>query len=280
MENKLKVVIPTDFTVQGDYAYVMVNNLTNKLDMDITFLHVLGVPDTVTMDQNGNIETCGEIDVDFVVKQKEMAEEKLNDLKDKHGDKIKTELILGKVTTGIIDYAETNDFDLIVMGTKGASGLTERVIGSEAQIIARKSNVPVLSLMCDRSDFDLQKIVVVNNYLELKNDVKVDLLTKIQASFASEIHLLQITDDLSENIIEDIEDKMNDFATKNGLSNYKTHVLKDEDIENGVIHFNQMNNIDMVCIGTRGKGGFFHNSAAESLINHMYKPVITYRIKS
>lgn len=280
MENKLKVVIPTDFTVQGDYAFVMVNNLAEKLDMDITFLHVLGVPDTVTMDSDGNIETCGEIDVDFVVKQKEMAEEKLNDLQQKHGDKVKTELILGKVTTGVIDYAEKNNFDLIVMGTKGASGLTERVIGSEAQVIARKSNVPVLSLMCDRSGFDLQKIVVVNNYSELGKDNKVDLLTKIQASFNSEIHLLQITDDFSDENVKFIKANMDDFAENNGISNYKTHVLKDEDIENGVIHFNQMNNMDMVCIGTRGKGGFFHNSAAESLINHMYKPVISYRIKS
>ncbi len=280
MNNKLKVVIPTDFTVQGDYAYVMVKNLAEKLDMDVTFLHVLGVPDTVTMDSDGNIDTCGEIDVDYVVKQKEMAQEKLALIKKQHGDHIKTALVLGKTTTGIIEYAENNNYDLIVMGTKGSSGLSERVVGSEAQVIARKSNVPVLTLMCDRSDFQLQKIVVVNNYNEVKSNTKLDILLKLQSSFASEIHLLQITDDLSEDNKGKIEAAMKEFAANNGIENYVTHILKDSDIENGVIHFNQINNMDMVCIGTKGTGGFFHNSAAESLINHMYKPVITYRIKA
>jgi nucleotide-binding universal stress UspA family protein len=279
MENKIKVLIPTDFSVQGEYAYIMVNNLSKKLAMEVTFLNVLNVPDTVTLSNEGEIETCGEIDIDFVAKQKEMAERKLAEIKSVHGDHIQTDLVFGKTTTGIIKYAEENSFDFIAMGTKGASGVAERIVGSEAQVIARKSEVPVLSLMCDRSEFDLQKIVLVHNFEENQKQ-ELGLLEKLVTAFASEIHLLQITDDLAADKVQEIEQKMDDFAKSNAISEYKKHVLKDEDVENGVIHFNQMNNIDLVCIGTHGTGGFFKSSAAESLINHMYKPVITYRIKS
>lgn len=278
MEKKINVLIPTDFSVQGEYAFIMVDNLSKKMEMEVTFLHVLNVPDTVTLSADGTVDTCGEIDVDFVVKQKEMAERKLAELRNIHGDHIQTALVFGKTTTGIINYAEQNNFDFIAMGTKGSSGISERIVGSEAQVIARKSAVPVLSLMCDRSEFDLKKMVLVHNFEENQKQ-ELGLLKKLVKAFQTEIHLLQITDDTSAENVAAIEQKMEAFAKENELEGYAKHVLKDNDVENGVIHFNQMNNMDLVCIGTHGTGGFFRSSAAEALINHMYKPVITYRIK-
>jgi hypothetical protein len=74
---RLKILIPTDFSVQAEFAYLMVKKLEEKTSINIHFLHVLNVPDTVSMDSRGDIQTCGEIDVNFVVKQKEIAEIKL-----------------------------------------------------------------------------------------------------------------------------------------------------------------------------------------------------------
>jgi hypothetical protein len=73
----LKVLIPTDFSVQAEYAYLMVKKLEEKIPVEIHFIHVLGVPDTVTMDKNGNIQTCGEISVDYVVSQKTIADREI-----------------------------------------------------------------------------------------------------------------------------------------------------------------------------------------------------------
>lgn len=277
MENKIKVVIPTDFSIQGEYAYVMVKNLSDRLDMDVTFLHVLSVPDTVEMDVNGNISTCGDIDVSFVEKQKEMAERKLNEIKATHGDHLNTAVVLGKTTTGIINYAEQNNYDLIVMGTKGASGITERIVGSEAQIIARKSTVPVLSLMCDRSNFELKNIVLVHDF-KVNGKQNLGLLSKFMQSFGTKVHLLEVSSGKEADKAV-ILSNMEKFAQNNDIPSYESHVLFDKDIEAGVIHFNQMNNMDMVCVGTQGKGSIFSSDAAEGLINHMYKPVITYRTK-
>jgi nucleotide-binding universal stress UspA family protein len=57
-------------------------------------------------------------------------------------------------------------------------------------------------------------------------------------------------------------------------------MLNDNDVENGVIHFNQTQEMDIICIGTHGKGGLFHQSATEKLINHLFKPIITYHLKN
>jgi nucleotide-binding universal stress UspA family protein len=249
----------------------MVKKLEEKIPVEIHFIHVLGVPDTVTMDNKGNIETCGDISVDYITSQKNIAERKLEDLKTLYGNDITTHLELGKLTDKIISYSKTHHFDLIVMGTKGAWGLKEKLSGSETQIIARQSTIPLLSLMCDRSDLLIKNILLVHD---------LNLLHKLIKAFDTKVHLLQITKDSEESTKKSIISNMNSFALSNSLSNYDMHVLNDSDVENGVIHFNQMQEMDIICIGTHGKGGLFHHSATEKLINHLFKPIITYHLKN
>jgi nucleotide-binding universal stress UspA family protein len=274
---KLKVLIPTDFSVQAEYAFLMVKKLAEKAEVETHFLHVLNVPDTVSMDLQGNIQTCGEIDVKYIVSQKEIAERKLNNLKSLYGAHLNVKLLLGKTTETILDFSQGSGFDLIVMGTKGAWGMKEKISGTETQMIARKSKVPVLSLMCDRSELLIKNILLVHNFHE-KGSQDLSFLHKLIKAFQPKIHFLHITPERTDARLEEIKEAMNSFALINQLDNVAMHILNDKDVENGVIHFNQMNDVDMVCIGTHGKGGLFHSSATEKLINHMFKPIISFHL--
>jgi nucleotide-binding universal stress UspA family protein len=273
----LKVLIPTDFSVQAEYAYILVNRMAQKAAVEIHFLHIMNVPDTVTMDENGEISTCGEIDVDYVRSQKNIAVRKLEALKEAYGIDIQTHIQLGKTSQQIIRFAEDNKFDLIAMGTKGAWGLKEKLSGTGTQMVARKSSVPVLSLMCDRSNLEINHILLVHKFDD-KHEQDLNLLNKIIRLFQPQVHLLQICTSKAENQ-DKIVESMDRFAVKHEIQNPVFHILQDSDVESGVIHFNQMNNMDLVCIGTHGKGGFFHSSATEKLINHMFKPIISFHLK-
>jgi nucleotide-binding universal stress UspA family protein len=276
---RLKILIPTDFSVQAEFAYLMVKKLEEKIITDIHFLHVLNVPDTVTMDTKGEIQTCGEIDVNYVLKQKEIALRQLDNLKALYGNQINVHLVLGKTTDAILNFSNSNAFDLIVMGTKGASGIKEIVSGTEAQIIARKSQIPLLSLMCDRSDLQIENVLLVHNFINPKNE-GLTLLHKLIKAFSTKVHLLQITSGQVESEKTKAEADMKQFAELNNIENYACHLINDKDVENGVIHFNQMNNMDLICIGTHGKGGLFHQSATEKLINHLFKPIISFHLNN
>lgn len=275
----LKILIPTDFSVQAEFAYLMVKKLEEKTTIDIHFLHVLNVPDTVTMDSNGEIQTCGEIDVNYVIKQKEIAIRKLENLKVLYGSYINVHLVLGKTTDAILDFSNANSFDLIVMGTKGSSGIKEILSGSETQIIARRSKTPLLSLMCDRSDLQIQNVLLVHNFSNPKME-GMTLMHKLIKAFNTKVHLLQITSGQVESEKARVEADMKQFAELNGIENYACHLINDKDVENGVIHFNQMSNMDIICIGTHGKGGLFHQSATDKLINHLYKPIISFHLNN
>jgi len=275
----LKVLIPTDFSVQAEYAFLMVKKLEEKMPLDIHFIHVLSVPETVTMDKSGNFKTCGEISVDYLYSQKEIIERKFHDLKVSYGSETQTHLVLGKLTDKIVSYSKENNFDLIVMGTKGAWGLKEKLSGSETQIIARQSTIPLLSLMCDRSDLIIENILLVHNFTKPKNE-NLDLLHKLIIAFNTKVHLLQIIKNLNDENKSAILAQMDEFAKANSISNFDKHLLNDSDVENGVIHFNQMKNMDLICIGNHGKVGIFHKSSTEKLINHLFKPIISYHLKN
>ena len=274
----LKILIPTDFSVQAEFAYLMVKKIEEKIPIEVHFLHVLAVPDTVSMDAKGEIQTCGEIDINYVVKQKEIAERKLANIKSIYGTHIQTYLVLGKTTDAILNFSAINHFDLIVMGTKGSWGLRETLSGSETQIIARKSKTPLLSLMCDRSDLNIQNILLVHNFSNpVQEDIK--LFHKLIKAFEPKLHFLQITSSNTADDYSSVEANMKRFASLNNIAIYECHLINDKDVENGVIHFNEMSNMDLICIGTHGKGGMFHQSATEKLINHLFKPIISFHLR-
>lgn len=275
----LKILIPTDFSVQAEFAYLMVKKLEEKVAVEVHFLHVLNVPDTVTVSELGEIQTCGEIDVNYVITQKEIAERNLANLKSLYGSQVQTHLVFGKLTDAILNFSEANHYDLVVMGTKGAWGIKEKISGSETQFIARRSRIPLLSLMCDRSDLAIRNILLVHNF---SNPVQEDLklVHKLIDIFNIKLHFLQIISGNSETEISAVVSTMHRFAEMNNIVNYDCHVINDKDVENGVIHFNQMVDMDIICIGTHGRGGVFHHSATEKLINHLFKPIISFHLNN
>ncbi len=273
----LKILIPTDFSVQAEFGYLMVKKLEEKIPLDIHFMHVMNVPDTVSLDADGLIQTCGEIDTRFITQQKDIADRKLANLKTIYGSHINTHLVLGKLTDAILTFSAANHFDLVVMGTKGAWGIKEKLSGSETQIIARKSSVPLLSLMCDRSEMTISNILFVHNFANPVIE-KLSLMHKLIRAFGVKLHFLQITTGKAVDEFDAVGKQMKKFAELNHIENYECHLINDKDVENGVIHFNQMNDMDMVCIGTHGKGGIFHLSATEKLINHLFKPIISFHL--
>jgi nucleotide-binding universal stress UspA family protein len=61
-----------------------------------------------------------------------------------NGIDVNTVVLEGKIADSLVDYANNNGFDLIVMATHGRSGLARWVIGSVADKILHCSTIPVL----------------------------------------------------------------------------------------------------------------------------------------
>ena len=83
-----------------------------------------------------------------MAKQTEKAEEILAKARERIGDfpegQLETEAIEGSAAEVILDAAEVHKADLIVLGTRGISGIAALLLGSEALKVASHAKCPVM----------------------------------------------------------------------------------------------------------------------------------------
>ncbi|NJN40895.1 MAG: universal stress protein [Flammeovirgaceae bacterium] len=93
--------------------------------------------------------------------------------------------------------------------------------------------------------------------------------------------MLRILKERDEHKRDSIFNAMQEFVEQHGISNFAVHFITDKDVEKGVEHFNQLEEMDILCMGTHKRSGIEHllkGSITEKLVNHLRKPMITYHL--
>jgi nucleotide-binding universal stress UspA family protein len=171
-----KILVPCDFSKPAVNAFRLALDIAQQSKGAIHLLNVVDLPvlhDTVLMPVL-NFEQR------LLKELREKAEQEFRKLEEKYNTgKIKkiVKVQFGATSRTILDYAEAESVDVIVMGSHGASGLREIFIGSNAEKIVRKANVPVL---ITKGNTKAQVIdIVFPNTLEI--DQQEDLVMKVKA---------------------------------------------------------------------------------------------------
>ena len=278
---KLKVLIPTDFSLQAEFAGQMAGKLSEWADVELHYIHVIHLPSHISLSKDGSFISDGEMDVRDFNKYKHSAENHLQLLKENNPG-VETHIAYGGMKATVVKFAKQHHFDLILIGTKGVYGLREKLTGSETQHIVRRSEVPVMSLMCDRSDVAIRNVLFVHDFSSNEKH-NIGILKLILTATKAKLHLLFVARKESDQQIEEVKVRMKKFAEIFGHSDFEIHIHKDRNLVHGVTHFNQMKEMDMVCIGTHGRKGInqvVYSSPVEKLVNHLFKPILTYHLES
>jgi nucleotide-binding universal stress UspA family protein len=140
-----RILAPTDFSAASDAALDCARRLAAGFGASMHLLHVL--PDVSASDGAGS-----EL---FVTEAPEARSMRLIDARDRLQHRITaddratlratSEVIFGSPAQIIVDYAADNQFDLIVMGTHGRTGMAHLLIGSVAERVVRTAGCPVLT---------------------------------------------------------------------------------------------------------------------------------------
>ncbi|WP_049984051.1 universal stress protein [Halorubrum sp. BV1] len=114
----------------------------NYPDASITALHVV---DPSEFSAAMGIEGAATYS-DVVESHEDTAEELLAEMSErvaKRGVSIETEYVVGDVDRSIVEYIDDHDIDHVVIGSHGRSGATRVLLGSVAESVTRRSQVPV-----------------------------------------------------------------------------------------------------------------------------------------
>ena len=138
-----RILVPLDFSANSTRALDYAHAVARKFDAAIHLVHVCEVPSMLT----ASMDAYAIAYADWSRRLGEEAETQLNDFKSRLGDvKVTTEVLFGSPSMAIVEDAETNDTDLIVMGTHGHGAVMHVLMGNVAERVVRTAPCPVLTV--------------------------------------------------------------------------------------------------------------------------------------
>ena len=137
-----RILVPVDGSEQAHQACEFV--LSEFPGAEMILLHVVN-PAEAGYSAQASIPSFSE---EWYEQQREQAETLFAEIRDDVAEQgvdveVSSDIEVGKPVSVIVEYAEDNDVDQIVMGSHGRSGVSRVLLGSVAETVVRRSPVPV-----------------------------------------------------------------------------------------------------------------------------------------
>jgi nucleotide-binding universal stress UspA family protein len=133
------VLVPTDFSPDSEAALAWARSLVSRTGGKLVLLHAYDLPQLAL---TGSGLAAAGIEKALA----DSAREKLAELRQTlNGVEVETHVSAARPDPAILDAVERLHADLIVLGTRGRTGLAHVVLGSTAERVIRRAHVPVIT---------------------------------------------------------------------------------------------------------------------------------------
>jgi nucleotide-binding universal stress UspA family protein len=278
-----KILVPTDFSGFANNALEVAADIALKTNSSIMLLHANEKMVTATPLAEYYLYDKA-IEDEYLDMVNESLKKTLAEIADNDKFarvKIETAVIGGPMVSVIEEVVKDHAIDLIVMGTRGTSGMEEFFVGSNTEKVIRRAKCPVLAVPKAVASF--HKIVFPTT---LKEDQKgaFSALAELQDIFHGEITLLYLNNPshLKDNAA--IEARKNELLKATGLGKASLYV-SDVDVfneEEAILDFAHQQKTDLIVMAThqrRGLAHMFMGSITEDTVNHSDIPVLSISIR-
>jgi len=134
-----RILFPTDFSHDAEHAFQYVLTFGREFGAEIYLLHVIYFPPQTPEYDLGQV-------IDGLVKNAEESLKKLAESAKEPNLVFHLDVQVGVEHAEITRFAEKEKIDLIVMGTRGRTGLAHVFLGSVAERVVRHASCPVLTV--------------------------------------------------------------------------------------------------------------------------------------
>ena len=273
-----RILVPVDFSEEAKCAVKTAANIARKTDSEIYLLHMVNLPEGIIDAQSG-ADNSSPASILYMKKIHERFEDLKNspELKDLT---VYEKVHFQKTFDGVIEESKNNDVDLIVMGSSGATGIKEIIVGSNTEKVVRHSKVPVLVVKKNTGDLEINNIVFAS---EFGDEIKKRFQDVIDFAkiFDATLHLLYVNTPHNFNTTKYINEKISNFVDDFDFDKFDISIYNDVSVEKGILNFTNDIDADVIALNTHGRSGLsqlFNGSIGQELANHALKPVLTFKI--
>jgi nucleotide-binding universal stress UspA family protein len=257
------ILLPTDFSHCSRNAAEYAIKLFGVKDVKYTVLNTYIDP------PSGAGAMVSMVDIIRERSEKDCKEEALTISRTIDNDALNLEDLVqyGDLSYIISNLVKEREIDMVVMGTKGASGLKKFLSGSNAANVIREVKCPLLIVPEDVRYNNMDRIGLSTNFQDLKNENILEPIKNLAAEHKSEIRIITVQ---PEGVTVDNE---NNQARANLDKEFKEipHVfykVEHEDTAKGIYEFVHNYELDMLAMVTRQYSffeGLFHSSTTKKL---------------
>ena len=247
-----KILVPTDFSTIADNALNYAIELAAAFKSQLYLCHVYNIHRKV--DYNWKY---GPDEQPYV---KEL-EQKMNTTRLKFDEKIKlkgvqlhTILEEDSLFSLFKKKVVEHEIDLIVMGTKGASGFEKVIFGSVAATALEYANVPVLVIPPDHTFQSMKQVILATDLADSPTIIR-SLLKKVATAFGAHLTVLHVNSNPNN------DTQPADYLALTDIETTYREIALSGSINESINAFIDKNEFDLICM-LRRRRNFF-----ESILN-------------
>ncbi|MEK6155363.1 universal stress protein [Flavobacteriaceae bacterium 3-367] len=238
MEKISRILVPFDFSETGkkglDYAVQFVEGHN---DMEIVLCYVSDNPDM------------------------ERLQQEFERTRTSYGPNFRSPMswVVGKepLTDSILHIRETNNIDLIIMGTSGSAGSSTE--NTHASKLVLEADCPVLTVQGSAEEFKLKSIALVLGKDKIEDVEVLGTLLEVARRFNAMVHVLTVQNEPGVYGYSKA-DESNENVLEYYLENFYSHhmFMENPDVVAGIFNYAEEKDIDLIAILPRN-----HSKKAE-----------------
>jgi len=258
----MNILIPTDFSAPAAIAALYGMQLAKSLNGSVTLVWYNAIQTS-----KKSLAKWKMLEKEMKALAEEDATHLMADLKAevRQGPPLTFTSISGtNFSVALDDFAQKENFDLIVMGTKGATGMKKVLVGSNAAAVINNSSLPVLVVpeTCEYKPF--KRIVYSSDLKKLEAEAKT--MAKLASLFKAELHVLHIADSLTQT--KQAKNLLPELVKACGYSKIIFKELVDEQIDSAIDRYIKEIDADLLSMFTH-KLDFYEKLFGKSVTREM-----------
>ncbi len=275
----INILVPTDFSKLSKVAIGYAVKLANSLNGTVTLLHVIDNVLTPTRKSLREEAKALGRQASAIAKQNfipVLAEaEKLN----KTGNAVVVKIRTGRSFSNTVRlFAKRNNMGMIIMGTRGASGLAKYVLGSNTVSVLEVSPVPVLAVPGKAEFKNIKNLVYASDLRHFEKEVKA-LFPFVKALDAA-LHVLHVAKNDVD--VDAVQVEMKNTLKKLSYRKSTISIKINKPVDTAIDSLVRELKADMVAMFMRKRTSYqkiFHRSMTKRMAFQSHVPLLAFKNK-
>lgn len=267
-----KILFPTDFSPVAQNALNYALKVAEKSGASLHILHVRQMP---------------MIDATYPADTYQLFASEIEEVENENRKKLEQSLagkttasyeffsIMGFVADEVVAHAEEHGIDLVIMGTTGASGIAEVLVGSNAASVIGKAVVPVLVIPPAHGYKEINHILYSTDF----NEPEFPAVSRMM--FFAELYDAKISVLHVKTEYDKYFNSENNFFVRNKEQFSKNEIniinVEEGDVSDTIDRYVDQLNIDLLVMAKHNRSFFdrlFHRSLSKKMAYHSKLPLL------